>query len=215
MKKYILQIASFAFVLFLLVSCSSDSAKEATEEFKIEYKYDQKYEYNNIDGVYVLTKMYENTTGSNTDMTGKVEDNSSTDSTDLPNEEIGEYNNLEIADINDTQVVLINNSYSKDSSYNTKDSWKFICEITKGTLEDFNNGETIEVKTIDDKDYDRAQETAAKVIMVKTIPSADPYQTSVKVNSRNHVFLVSKYKIIETSNSNLTASIKVLKEVKE
>jgi hypothetical protein len=215
MKKYILQIASFAFVLFLLVSCSSDSAKEATEEFKIEYKYDQKYEYNNINGVYVLTKMYENTTGSNTDMNGKVEDNSSTDSTDLPNEEIGEYNNLEIADINDTQVVLINNSYSKEISYNTKDSWKFICEITKGTLEDFNNGETIEVKTIDDKDYDRAQETAAKVIMVKTIPSADPYQTSVKVNSRNHVFLVSKYKIIETSNSNLTASIKVLKEVKE
>jgi hypothetical protein len=49
MKKYILQIASFAFVLFLLVSCPSDSAKEATEEFKIEYKYDQKYEYNNID----------------------------------------------------------------------------------------------------------------------------------------------------------------------
>jgi hypothetical protein len=215
MKKYILQIASFAFVLFLLVSCSSDSAKDATDEIKMDYKLDQKYEYNNIDGVYVLTKMYDNTTGSITDADGKVEDDSSIDSTDLPNEEIGEYNNFEIADINETQVVLINNSYSKESSYNTKDSWKFICEITNGTLEDFNNGETIEVKTIDDKDYDRAQETAVKVIMVKTIPSADPYQTSVKVNSRNHVFLVSKYKIIETLNSNLTSSIKVLKEVKE
>jgi hypothetical protein len=44
---------------------------------------------------------------------------------------------------------------------------------------------------------------------------ADPYQTTFKTNTSNHVFLISKKNIKETVNSSLDAVIKLLKEVKE
>jgi len=213
MKKYSLQIATFLFLLF--VGCSSENGEDVTEEIKMEAKSDQRYEYVNIDGTYILTSMYDNTNRNFTDVDGKVEDNSSIDSTDLPKEELGEYNNFEIIDINDKQVVILNNIYSTEDSYNTQLNWKFNCEITKGSLADFNRGETIEAKPIDDAEYDKAQEVMGKAIISNSFNRTDPYQSSIKFNSSNHVFLISKSKIIETSNSNFNASIKLLKEVKE
>jgi hypothetical protein len=193
------------------VSCSSDSNNDATEELKIESKYEQKYEYSYIDGVYSLNKMVDITTGNITRADGEVEDNNSIDSTDLPNKEFGEYNKFEIISIDDKEVVLLNNIYSSEDGYNTKTIWKFNCEITNGSLAAFNRGETIEVKSINDSEYDTALEALMKAIVAKSIERADPYQTSVKINTSNHVFLISKSNIYESSNSSFSTSVKVLK----
>jgi hypothetical protein len=215
MKKDSLYFSAFLFVLFFLVGCSSDNGTDINEELKWDTNIDQKYAYGFINGGYVLTKMYDKTNGTITKPNGVVEDNSSVDSTDLPDEELGEYNNFEIINIDDNQVVLLNSIYSKEDEYNTKTIWKFTCKITNGNLEAFNRGETIEAKSIDDSDYDNALETMFKAIIVKNIDRADPYKTSIDLTSTNHIFKISKRNIYESSNSSLSALIKVIKEVKE
>ena len=120
-----------------------------------------------------------------------------------------------IINIDDKEVVLLNKIYSSEDGYNTKTIWKFNCEITNGSLADFNRGETIEIKSINDSEYDAASEALLKGIVVKDFERADPYQTSVKINTSNHFFLVNKKNIYERSISSLSALIKVLKEVNE
>lgn len=211
MKRNSIYFPAFLFILFLFISCSSDDNNGPTEELKMESNFEQKYEYSYMNGVYSLNKMFDKTTGSITRANGEVEDNSSIDSTDLPNEEFGEYNNFEITSIDDNEVVLLNNIYSSEDGYNTKTIWRFKCEITNGSLAAFNRGETIEVKSIDDSEYDTALEALMKAIVAKNIERADPYQTSVKINTSNHVFLINKSSIYENSNSSLSTSVKVLK----
>jgi hypothetical protein len=213
MKKINLQ--SFTFLLLLFVSCSSDSEKWVTEEVSWVANFDQKNEYSFENGVYIQTKMHDNTTSKITNVDGTVENKNSVDSTDLPDQALGEYNNFQILEMNDKQVVLVNSSYSSDDDYNTKTNWKFTCEITNGSLTAYNAGETIEVKSIDDSEYDKASEAYVKAIVVKSLERADPYQTTFKTNTSNHVFLISKKNIKETVNSSLDAVIKLLKEVKE
>jgi hypothetical protein len=215
MKKDSLYFLTFLFVLFFLVGCSSDKGADITEELKWDSNIDQKYAYGFINGGYVLTKMYSKTNGTITKPDGVVEDNSSVDSTDLPNEELGEYNNFEIINIDDNQVVLLNSIYSSEEGYNTKTIWKFTCKIMNGTLAAFNRGETIEAESIDDSDFDNAQEALLKAIIVKEVDRADPYKTSIDLTSSNHVFKISKRNIYESSNSSLSALVKVIKEVKE
>ena len=213
MKKINLQ--SFAFLLLLFVSCSSDIEKGITEEVNWVANIDQNNEYSFENGVYLQTKMNDNTTSKITNVDGTVENKNSIDSTDLPDEDLGEYNNFQILEMNDKQVVLVNSSYSADDGYNTKTNWKFTCEITSGSLAAYNAGETIEVKSIDDQECDKASEAYGKAIVVKSIERADPYQSTFKINTSNHVFLINKRDIKETVNSSLDAVIKLLKEVKE
>jgi hypothetical protein len=211
MKKNSTYLPVFLVILLFFVGCSSDSNNDATEEVKMELNIEQKYEYSYINGIYSLDKMFDKTIGSITRADGEVEDSNSIDSTDLPNEDLGEYNNFEIISIDDKEVVLLNNIYSSEDAYNTKTIWKFNCEITNGSLAAFNRGETIEVKSINDSEYDTASEALLKGIVIKNFESADPYQTSVKINTSNHVFLINKRHIYESSNSSASASIKVLK----
>jgi hypothetical protein len=213
MKK--INFKSFTLLLLLFVSCSSDSENSITEELNWDVNIDQNNEYSFQNGVYVLTKMHDNSTGKITNLDGKVEDRNSVDSTDLPDEELGEYNNFQILEMNDKQVVLVNNIYSSDDGYNTKTNWKFICEITSGSIAAYNAGETIEVKSVDDQEYDKASEAYSKAIVVKSIERADPYQSTFKINTSNHVFLINKKDIKETVNSSLNAVVKLIKEVKE
>lgn len=215
MKKYFKRFFAFVSVSFIFFGCTAGNEQNDTQEIVMEEKTDSKCEYDNIDGVYILSKMYENSNGSMKDFDGSVEDISSTDSTDLPDDQLGEYNNFEIVSIDDKHVVLLNNIHESIDGVNLKTNWKFTCEITKGSKADFDLGETIEARSVDDSEYDKAVEIVMKGVVVKSIVGADPYQSSIKFNSYNHNFKISKNKIIETSNSNSNASIRVLKEVRE
>jgi hypothetical protein len=212
MKKNISNFSAFLFILFFLIGCSSVIGTDNTEETKMETSFEQKYEYSYVNGVYSLNKLIEKTTRSVTRVSGEVENSNSIDSTGLPNKELGEYNNFEIINIDDNEVVLLNKIYSSKDGYNTKTIWKFNCEITKGTLASYNRGETIEAKSINNTDYDNATEALTKGIIVKNFERVDPNQTSIKINTSDHVFLISKNMIHESSNSSLLASIKLLKE---
>jgi hypothetical protein len=177
----------------------------------MELNSDNYYEYEKIDSLYVLSKAYNKIIGSGTREDGEAIKLNEIDSTDLPKKELGEYNNFQIIHIDDKQIDLVCNNYSVEDNYKAKENWRFNCQITKGSLAAFNRGETIVAVSKDDNEYNIAEQAYLKAVMIKDYGRVDPYQSSVKYNVSDHIFLISKRKIVETSNAIFTGSIKLLK----
>lgn len=215
MKKLILRTAAFVFVLFVFVGCSSEKEKSFTKELTSKFKADEKYGYKNENGIYNLSDVNAKYVVSFTDeSTGKNKDTSYV-YTSLPETYNGEYEYFVIESIDDKKATLLCNSYRVNKKYNTKFTWRYTCEVTKGSLASYNRGETIELKSINDNEQDKAMGAVMKAQFIKSSINFDPYESIVRYGTSNHVFLIDKKQIVVTRNAEMYATFKVLKEVNE
>lgn len=98
------------------------------------------------------------------------------DSNDLPDKSIGEFEYMEMKFVDDRTVNLINRSYTVDDDYNTSINWVLNCKVIGGSKLNFDKGENIELKLINQASRDSSYSVYLKACLAKSF-HADPQKS--------------------------------------
>ena len=223
MKLNILFLNSF--ILLLLLGCSDNNKdlnlkEERYFESVVTYKFEKdkfyliddislnKVKLTNIDTKKILHESEFN----DTVLTLKQND------TIYSNKAIKFKNSLSIKKFEDNYVYLL-----KKRDYLFEDAvfnWEIKCEIINGSSAKYESGDTLEVKEIENVDFDKANEALYKAQADKKWKKFskigfyfDPAKASVKFATRNHTFWISKKGITENIVTNTAANIVLVKVV--
>ena len=123
-------------------------------------------------GRYLLASNYNKRKGSfYSAFSDETSSTNSSDSTNLPDVNIGEYDYINIKFLDKGKVDLIRKYYtiSKDTTFNIKLNWVTHCEILAGSKALFEQGGDIKLKSLNTEEYDSSYSILNKVMYSKKL----------------------------------------------
>lgn len=178
-----------------MVGCGEDeSDNNASIMFLGSSDIDYSYTYDNEK--YVIDRQVEKTVGlmvSSLDET--INFIADVDSTDLPDKSLGEFDYIELEFIGEKKVNLINRSYSVEEEFNTAVNWIMHCEVIEGSKLNFDDGESIKLKVLNNDSLDASYSVYLKAFFVKSL-HADPQSSTSKYKQFNNLIVCNKNEII-------------------
>lgn len=183
-----------------MVGCGDDeSVNNPSIMFLASSDVDYRYTYDNEK--YVIDRQVEKSLGL---MVSSLDETmnflTALDSTDIPDKSVGEFDYIEMEFTDEKKVKLINRSYSVDEDYNTAVNWIIHCEVVEGSKFNFDNGENIKLKVLNNDSLDASYSVYLKAIFVKSL-HADAQTSSSKYNQFNNLIVCNKNEILWKSRT--------------
>jgi len=194
MKAQDLRLFPFIAIVFLiLTSCGNSDSEDSVKFSDMTVDSHYTYSYTNMgDNIYEISDGKEKTETSTT-IDGKITQDID-ESWDEPDYSAGDYDNIEIIEINDNGLTLLFKNYNNE--FKLKQKWIYETSFIEGSKEDFNNGELVKLKFLQ-SDINKLDKAVNKACMsVLGEKGYDTEKSTIDINSSITNFLISKDKII-------------------
>ena len=165
---------SFLLIISMLIwGCEDESSADVNSpDVKISRDVESVKIFRFDSGRYLLTSNYNKRNGSfYSAFSDETSSTNSSDSTNLPDVNIGEYDYISIKFLDKGKVDLIRNYYtiSKDTTFNMKLNWVTHCEIVAGSKALFDQGGDIKLKSLNTEAYDSSYSILNKMMYSKML----------------------------------------------